>query len=388
MTYAQAQTFPRELLTSDLHTKTDYFKNVTIGHPHLANARERLLTAIEDADRDSLIFVYGPTGVGKSTLRISVMNTIISKLLPDLEVDRGRIPIVGLELPAPGPGSFNWSDTFQRLLHKMNEPLVEFKIAPPTELRRIIIPNAGKSSASTYRYAYEQALAARRPVAVLLDDAQYLNKVPSARLLDQLDLVKSIASYVQIPHVLFGTYELLMLRNLSGQISRRSLDIHLPRYKAGRSDRDIFANVVMTFALKMPVEECPNLLEHLDYLMERSAGCVGILKTWLEQSLTEALRLGKKTVTKEHLERRAYSDEALTKIFMEMAEGEDTLLEGGGQYSIQKKRLALPSQGSTSDTAHAIKDRTHRKSRMYTPGQRNPTRDSIGISHSNVVRNA
>jgi hypothetical protein len=31
-------------------------------------------------------------------------------------------------------------------------------------------------------------------------------------------------------HILIGTYELLNFRNLSGQASRRGLDLHFPRY--------------------------------------------------------------------------------------------------------------------------------------------------------------
>jgi len=38
-----------------------------------------------------------------------------------------------------------------------------------------------------------------------------------------------MANQTKIVHVLLGTYELLALRNLSGQLSRRSLDIHFCR---------------------------------------------------------------------------------------------------------------------------------------------------------------
>jgi hypothetical protein len=45
--------------------------------------------------------------------------------------------------------------------------------------------------------------------------------------------------------VLFGTYDLLAFRNLNGQLSRRSIDVHLARYRAEDSeDRQTFINVV------------------------------------------------------------------------------------------------------------------------------------------------
>jgi hypothetical protein len=390
MTKIQGQGFPPELLTSSLSEKIAYFKGVRINHGFIDDAKKSLLNAIEDSDSDSLIFVSGPTGVGKSTLRTSVMETIISNFLPELKWDLGRIPVVGIELPTPATGFFNWSDTFQDLLRAMGEPLIEFKIPARKELLDLNFPSSQRMNVSRYRQAYERAVQARRPVAILLDDAHYLNKVPAARLLYQLEFIKSIASSVRVPHILLGTYELLALRNLSGQISRRSIDIHFPRYKFNDNDRTAFARAVKTFQYKMPVESCPNLLDHLDYLMERSAGCVGLLKSWLEQALIEALRSGERTVTRENLEKRSYSDEALTKIFMETAEGEDRLLEGGSQYSLQRMRLKAEGKSSINHDGQkqTIKSGTGKKLGSPRPGQRNPIRDRIGISEPPMVPSA
>jgi hypothetical protein len=50
------------------------------------------------------------------------------------------------------------------------------------------------------------------------------------KLLDQLDWIKSMTNVTGVLHILIGTYELLNFRNLSGQASRRGLDLHFPRY--------------------------------------------------------------------------------------------------------------------------------------------------------------
>jgi hypothetical protein len=383
----QVQLFSRELLSSNLSEKLAYFRGVKIGHPLIDDARTRILYAIEDADSDSLIYVFGPTGVGKTTLLINVMDTIIKKLLPELELDRGRIPVIGIELPTPATGFFNWSETLQELLRAMGEPLIEYKIPPREKLLDMHFPSGERMNICRYRYAYKQAVKYRRPLAVMFDDAHYLNKVPAARLLYQLEFIKSIAKAVRVPHVLFGTYDLLALRNLSGQISRRSIDIHLPRYKQTDLDKKEFAKAVKTFQAHMPIERCPDLYVHLDYLMERSAGCVGILKTWLEQSLVDALRRGDRTVEKEHLERRSYSDEALTKIFIEMAEGEAKLLDGGSEYFLQCQRLNASAQkpASSAQQTDTRKSDTGEKAATGSPGQRNPARDPIGNRETTIT---
>ena len=73
----------------------------------------------------------------------------------------------------------------------------------------------------------------RRLIVFLTDEAQRFSKMASSsRQQAQMDAMQSMASMTNTLHGLFGTYELLEFRNLSGQLSRRSIDIHFPRYQA------------------------------------------------------------------------------------------------------------------------------------------------------------
>jgi len=97
------------------------------------------------------------------------------------------------------------------------------------------------------------------------------------KLQDQLDSIKSLATTAEIPIVLLGTYELLSFRNLSGQLSRRSVDIHFRRYRAERLDElKTFKNVLWSFQCHLPLHEEPDLIGKWDYFYERSIGCVGV----------------------------------------------------------------------------------------------------------------
>ena len=91
------------------------------------------------------------------------------------------------------------------------------------------------------------------------------------RLLDQLDVIKSIANQTKTVHVLLGTYELLAFRNLNAQLSRRSIDIHLPRYRVEDPvDRQMFINIVKTFEKALPFEGSSDLVAAVEYsLLER-----------------------------------------------------------------------------------------------------------------------
>src|SRR5204863_9880384 len=75
------------------------------------------------------------------------------------------------------------------------------------------------------RRALELALRRRRPAAFLIDAAHHLTRLASGRKLrDPLDCLKSLAALTDTVHVLIGTYELLVFRDLSAQLCRRSVD--------------------------------------------------------------------------------------------------------------------------------------------------------------------
>jgi hypothetical protein len=218
----------------------------------------------------------------------------------------------------------------------------------------------------------------RRPAAVMIDEAQHLGKVASGRrLLDQLDVIKSIANRTNTVHVLFGTYDLLAFRNLSGQLSRRSVDLHFPRYRAhDAEDRKIFVNIVHSFQKKLPLPEPPNLVRHWELLYERTSGCVGMLKQWLVKALAAALRRGDSTISVSDLEAHALSIAQCDRILSEITEGEARLNEGDGARSKLRARLGLAtavapapalSGPAGTDTRHKLK-----------PGQRRRVRDPVG----------
>src|SRR5262249_17530493 len=138
------------------------------------------------------------------------------------------------EAISPDHGGFYWRDYYTRALLALADPLTDRKMNEGTKIiyRNTAGHTAGRAVNSELRYRMEQALRYRRPPAILIDEAQHFTKMGSGKkLIDQLDCLKSLASQTGCVHVLIGTYELLPCRNLSAQLSRRSLDIHFPRYR-------------------------------------------------------------------------------------------------------------------------------------------------------------
>jgi energy-coupling factor transporter ATP-binding protein EcfA2 len=391
---ATAVGFPGDLLTQPWCTRLQYFQTYTMAHPRLVAARDALLNAIHEVPPNSLILVLGPTGVGKTTLRMKIEQLLAAELQSVLERDPARLPVVSVECIAPDSGSFNWRDHFRRFLLQMEEPLVDYKITPAAPVRigtraTRFLPSE-RAVGVEYRHAVEQALRFRRPVAVLLDEAQHMARMGSGRRLsEQLDVLKSLANRTHTVHVMIGTYELLAFRHLSAQLSRRSLDLHFPRYQAEQSDQwQAFRTVVRSFARQLPLAEPPQLLREADYLYERSIGCVGILKDWLMRVLASLARRNAASLTHRDLQVHALSVAQCETMLTEIAEGERRLQESPTDRSRLRTRLGLPPQEHARDEAAGQRVDLPRKSPSIrqvrrTPGHRRPVRDAIGTTKGN-----
>ena len=146
----------------------DHFRSFTVAHPRLVEAKDTLMNAIHGAEPNSLIFVFGPTGVGKTTLRMKTEQLIDTELLGELHEDPARIPVVSVEAIAPESGSFNWRDHYKRLLHQLDEPLIDHKLNREAgSVMRFMPPS--RAVGTEYRFAVEQAIRYRKPVAVMID---------------------------------------------------------------------------------------------------------------------------------------------------------------------------------------------------------------------------
>ena len=325
--------FPRELLSQPWNVRANYFQSYTMAHPRLVSARDSLVNAIHEVPPNTLIVLLGPTGVGKTTLRAKIEQLLAAEMLSTLELDPGRLPSVSVECIAPESGNFSWRDHFRRLLLQMDEPLVDYKINPAAPVRigdgAVRFMPSARAVGAEYHHAVERALAFRRPAAVLIDEAQHLSKMGSGRRLsDQLDVLKSLANRTRTVHVLIGTYELLAFRNLSAQLSRRSVDIHFPRYRTDNAeDLKAFQTILRSLEQQLPLSEPPNLLDDWEYMYERSIGCVGILKDWLMRTLISVLRRDAGVLTHKDLQAHALSVAQCDKMLSEALEGERSLEE-------------------------------------------------------------
>lgn len=353
------------------------FKKFIVLHETLREAADKVLSILDTALEPSLIFVIGPTTVGKTTVRSYIEKTITEEALPTLSAD--QLPLLSIELPAVTPKNpFDWRDVYAQCLIALGDPLLDKKMNYPAGgIKRGPDGNVTATTGTTtsaLSHALRTALRLRRPAAVLLDEAHVLTHVKNGDdLLLNVELLKSLANTTRIPIILFGTYDVQPLLRLNGQLSRRSEVIHMPRYHCDRSDdRMNFHSTIRAFQRRLPLREEPDLLSHHEFLYEHSLGCVGLLKDWLCRALWKALVAQSSTIDEDTLKATATPAWKCLDILKECDRGEAALEEKPSDIASLKEALKAFEPKRTSPSPFA------KKRGNSAPFQRNASRDKIG----------
>jgi hypothetical protein len=299
------------------------------------------------------------------------------KFRKDGGYDESNLPAVMIEAAYPDARQFSWKEFYRRALADLHDPVPQKKVADPRcsafALKTRLDP---RSAGHELRYAFENALYYRKVKVLIIDEAQHIAKGTSAAgLHEQLDYIKSLANLTGTVIVLVGTYELLSFRNLSGQLSRRSIDVHFPRYMIEDPEQyRQFGSVVKSFASKLPIPCDFELTNMIEDLYAGSMGCVGILNGWLLKAIKKAIEEGSGRLNLNDLTASMYSHDQMTKMIDELLEGELLLTPPKDSLNVLKARL-----GVAGNVMPKIQDSSAKTVKRNPPFKRKPVRDPVGM---------
>lgn len=380
--------FPRDLLDQPRTEWEKYFIEYAVEHPMLKDCFDTLIRTIKYPGGKRLIFVIGPPGAGKTFLCKAVKAEIEDLWSQHQLLDRGRIPVVGIEVPSRDEVRPTFGTIYERLLLNMEEPLIEKKTTYGDitlhrgEDARLTIARQVKQS--KLRYAVEQAFKYRNPYFVFLDEAQQLLGLGGLPLLDTMDCIKSLANMTGCLYVLYGTYEMRSFIDLSDQLIRRSSIIHFRRYAKKGKDKQIFQGILYSFQINLPFPKEPDLLRHWEFFYDRTLGCVGNLYDWLLQAYQLALSDSNPlTLTEEHIAKTIFLTEmqaSVTQRNLETDEKEVSRSFCEDKAEIIKTLTGIKNEHVKGSTVNGDKERAPKSKRHRRVGERKPTRDPIGGS--------
>jgi len=391
------------------------FKAYAVTHPHLEATGTALMQAMREPAGYAHVLLYGPTGVGKTT----VLQRVTAAVTPLLAAGEPRVsgsasgggprglypsqaplatPLLVLEARVPEGGTFHRGDYYRTALVQLGEPFYgETRFIDIHEGQTWETKTRGRGRGSPFndtpqlRHAWEEAVARHGVRAVVIDEAQHLMHVAGgAKLLDQLDWLKSMSNTTGVVHVLVGTYDLLDFRNLSGQTARRGHDIHFPRYQFQQeADQIAFQRALRGLLEQVPLQmDLQELLNHWYYFYERSIGCIGVLKDWLVRTLSATLYSGATTLTLDALRTQALSNAQCERMASDATAAEHRLHYTESSREHLWSLLGMPGlpreQGGYAPQAQEPPvpvPPTRRPQRPRVPvGHRVPHRDPVGPS--------
>jgi hypothetical protein len=154
--------------------------------------------------------------------------------------------------------------------------------------------------------------------------------------------------------------------------------VHMARYDDYvEQDKQAFMSALNTFQRHMPFETEPDLVSHFDAFYLKSAGCIGILKKWLDSVVKEGLEAGLKTIDWAFAEKYSHSNNSIKTVLDEAFYGERKLRDIGlgalrGMLKDQYVSMTEVEQIAASPVVKksAIKNQV---------GKRKPKRDPVGV---------
>jgi hypothetical protein len=160
-------------------------------------------------------------------------------------------------------------------------------------------------------------------------------------ILRQHEILKSAAERSEAIFTLFGTYDLLKLRNINGQLGRRTKTVHFERYRP-TIDADVraFGEAAITLLAHMPIQVPPVFSnEDLGTLFDMSLGCVGLLKDILVATLDSVLEAGMESVSIQDVIKHELPVDLMDRVSREIINGERRLKEDSAKRQLIKMRL-------------------------------------------------
>src|SRR5260370_12899170 len=125
----QPAPFPRHLLNESPASRLDYFKSYTVAHPALKQADQAVWNVLREPAGAALIFVVGPTGVGKTTLLAQIEKRLIELAMTQDHAEYSRLAALKLDAVSPALTQFKWADYYQRALLLLQQPQIEYAVS-------------------------------------------------------------------------------------------------------------------------------------------------------------------------------------------------------------------------------------------------------------------
>jgi hypothetical protein len=341
---------PHEFAHLSLEEKKVLFTAATITHRQLEAVHDKILRAVRQPAGFSFVLVHGPTGVGKTRMMESLAGQVRDLLLQPRShasslslspygLSPVPIPVLVIEADPPDKSAFNRGYFYRTVLTLLGEQTypelshvdIHAEAAPPKR-RRMSRAATESNDVPELREGAQAAMSRHGVRVIFLDEAHHLlmgrSGTQGSTLQEQLEWLKSLGSKTGVLYILVGTYDVFNFGKLNGQIARRCLPVHFPRYQLEReADCVEFQSALLELLRRIPLT-CDAerwVTDHWLYFYECSVGCIGVLKDWLLRAVSTALDDGLTRLSLDCVQDHALPVDIYRQMALDAYEGEQRL---------------------------------------------------------------
>lgn len=333
-----------------------------IRHANFQEARKQLVKTLQRPGKGRIIFIIGPSGVGKTTVRWAVQRELMGK---PAYWERGQIPIIEVLARLDKQSYFSSRSLVEALVQELfvpqlkwlrdggepNDEAVEAICREIDEAKAVWDESYCRKDSEPQRWrTFERLADARKTWLVCIDQAAALctnhkNKDPADHIINLMTLAESTG----LNFVLSGIHAAAALWEDRPEIRRRCDIIWMRPYSHQRqADRDLFLQVLKTFESHGGYAGKNLLIKMAPELLSASAGVFGVLEKILNEARFRAEADERQKVSNGDIEASFYGARDYKKLWEDVERFEEIMgpADVGARAAIVASRWAKPNVAS------------------------------------------
>jgi hypothetical protein len=261
-----------------------YLKDVPLAHHNFTKAVEEAEMLLFTAQPGEMLFIHGPTRVGKTYLSKELASRIYGSPNP-LSDDVPFATVTAAN--ASTAGSFSTRAFTRSALTAVRHPMYSNSRIEKTVAK--FLSSLQRATEDEMRDQLVLAMQSRHTEILFLDEMQNTRFVKGGPTAASwfIDSLKCAAYDTSSKIVIIGTYELLPIRDLCSQVIGRSDTVHFPRYKCETLEDVCFWEQTLETYSKNIVfrRDSGSLRDWSERIHQLTFGCFGLLNKLLRSAI-------------------------------------------------------------------------------------------------------